>query len=241
MESVSQIRTILECYERFPFGREIKDEATFTINEVLGKGYFGKELNELRFRKEIYETIFNLLFRSLQFDELNFGNSEDKKITEKFFSDYLNASSDEQSGVEFAYYEYVTRRFFEQFPHLNDCNFMDHFFSFLNITARFIKFRGEESFKDIESENKSLNLILGIAQNKLLDKQSQSKTPNAEKTKRGDVLSKLTPEYSRIIISASEECKKKNGTMNFRELGRKLKIDHKTAKRWLYYAQKQLR
>lgn len=211
----------------------------------MGKEYFTKELNELNFRKDIFETIHNILFSSLNFDEFNLGTKADKAITDKFFSDYFNASTRQKPKIEKDYYDYVTKRFFENNPHLCGHKLISNiFFGFVNMVIHYIKYRDDKTIKDLEIENNSLNHILGITQNKLIERQSKSKLLITEetKTKRGDVLSKLTPEFSRVIINlaTSEICQKKNGTINFRELGRELGIDHKTAKRWLYYSQKQL-
>jgi hypothetical protein len=114
-------RINLASFENFPFGKELKKkfDNIITIDEV--KNYFKDESSMINFKYNFFNEFYSFLFGVIvKFDALNIGSKKDEKETGKYLNHIYNIPSDfeTQLKVSISYSKYVTKRFFEIYPHL---------------------------------------------------------------------------------------------------------------------------
>ena len=110
----------IALYENFPFSKELKSELDKILSLEKVKNYFNDESSLITYKYYYFLEFYRFLFKVLtQFDELNIGTKKDEKEKEKYFNDALSGNDFETKlKAEISYSKYVTKRFFEIYPHL---------------------------------------------------------------------------------------------------------------------------
>ena len=87
----------------------------------------------------------------------------------------------------------------------------------------------KNEYEILESNYKGVNRELSIAHNKIKNRRKNQKQKDQA---RIEFLEKFIPEFKNKLLRQVEDCRFKNGKINFSKLSRKFGVDHKTIQSW---------
>ncbi len=131
--------------ENLPFGKELKTELERNIAYDKEKFYFKDESSIINYKYYFYNDFYNFLFKVIvKFDELNIGSRKDEKEKEKYTKSFIK-DFETQLKASITYSKYVTKRFFEIYPHLKTQFKIKKTFKIIDIKSKKINANGSDN------------------------------------------------------------------------------------------------